>query len=651
MTRLTVREVAELKGCSERYVRLLISQGKMEAAEEINPDNRQRQYLIDPETLPAALQKRHYTRLKAEIPLPALAAPPARQKPFDAYSSHEREQITFWAAIIEEWMQHRRGFDRVTDADPLFVAALKLRYKDLDISIDTLYRRYAAYKNGDLDGLIDKRGGWNRGQSSVPEVVWNYFLLAYLDDRQLPISQCYAITKQWTREFSPELAVSIPSEQSFRRRAAKIEQAVVTLGRYGNKHYDDRCAPYITRLYDELRANDYWIADNHTLDIMSRSEDDESVHRLSLTAFIDARSGIVVGWNLTDNPCSASTVLALRHAIGRFGIPRKLYFDNGSEFLTHDIAGRGHRTRKSQSLIEDPPPIFRRLGIELTNAIVRNAKAKPIERTFGSLKGTISRCFETFTGGNIMEKPESLKYTLKKGNIPLDSRLRELIADMLDGIYNVGAYGGAVKEDRGKPRIEVWNESIAEVGQRMAAPEDLALMLLRSTRMQKVGRNGVYVTICGEKLEYWDTDTWALFGQEVYVRYDPADLSSVRLYEAGTDRYIRTLPMAMSTTLLFDDDHEAVGVAQETVRRAKKAVKGRLKEYRTQLPAAQRIDFLDMQVRRSHAGKEGFIIQPSKIIIPVTTGEEPLRKVSGGEETGVVIDMQRMNQNAYRRKK
>ena len=651
MTRLTVKETAELKGCSEQYIRNLIANGKLEASEEINPSNRQKQYMIDLTALPAALQKRYYARLKTESPLPALIEGPKQQKPFDQYTAGEREQITFWTGIIEEWLQHRQGFDRMTDADPLFVATLKLRYKELDISADTLYRRYAAYKSGDLDGLIDKRGGWNKGQSSIPESVWNYFLYAYLDDRQLPVSQCYALCQQWTREYIPELAAAIPSEQTFRRRAAKIEKAVVTMGRQGAKKFDDRCAPFIVRLYDELQANDYWVADNHTLDIMSKTDDTETVHRLYLTGFLDARSGVMVGWNLTDNPCSQSTILALRHGINRFGIPHNIYVDNGMEFLTHDVGGRGHRTRKSQSLIENPPPIFKRLGINMTNAIVRNAKAKPIERTFGSLKGTISRCFATFTGGNILEKPESLKYTLKKGNVPLDSRLREIIEDMLDGIYNVGAYGGAIKDDHGKSRIDVWNESIQEAGQRMAAPEDLNLMLMRSTRIQKVRRNGVYITICGEKLDYWDADTWELQGQDVYVRYDPADLATVRLYDAETDQYIRTLPMATSTTLLFEDTQENISIAQADVRRVKKAVRGKLQEYTTLVPAARRIDMLDMQVRRAHAGKEGFIIQPSKVIIPVSSGEEPLKKVSGGSTEGVLIDMAKMNRNAAKRDK
>ena len=64
----------------------------------------------------------------------------------------------------------------------------------------------------------------------------------------------------------------------------------------------------------------------------------------------------------------------------RFGVPKSIYVDNEQEFLTHDIGGKGHRTHgKKDDLQTEPPTILKRLGIEMRNAIIRNAKAKPIE--------------------------------------------------------------------------------------------------------------------------------------------------------------------------------------------------------------------------------------------------------------------------------
>jgi hypothetical protein len=651
MDLLTVKQTAELKGCSDRYIRQQIKAGEIYAQEHPDPENNRKQYMIPVSSLPQDLQRKYYARLKGESILPVLKtkqALPARS--FDEYSADEREQISFWTNALEAWQACRAKYERKTEADPLFVAMMRLQHKDIAISEDILYRKWAAYKAGDIEGLIDHRGGWNRGQCGIPDEAWNWFLTAYLDERQLPLSQCYLLTQCWVAEFAPELTGELPSERTFRRQADKLAQAVVTMGRQGMKAYSDRCAPFVVRLYDELLPNDYWVADNHTLDIISQREDgSEARHRLSLTGFMDARSGVLVGWNLTDNPCSQSTVLALRHGIMRFGIPKVLYFDNGSEFLTHDLAGRGHRSRKSQSLIDDPPPIFTRLGIELRNALVRNAKAKPIERTFNTFKGQISRLFETFCGGNVLERPESLKYTLKQGRVPLDGQLRVLIADFIDGIYNVGSYGGAVEADRGKRRIDVWNEHIRE--QRKAIEEDLYLMLLRSTRRQTMGRNGVYITVCDEKLYYWNETTWPLQGKEVYVRYDPAALDTVRIYDADTDRYIATVPMARSTQVLFNDTPDAVKVAQADVRRVHKAVKAELTALRSAVPAARSIDMLDLAVRRAHSGKEGMLIQQPKVIVPVTAGEElSLQEAVGQGAEGVLIDMAKMNRNAAKRR-
>ena len=57
-----------------------------------------------------------------------------------------------------------------------------------------------------------------------------------------------------------------------------------------------------------------------------------------------------------------------------YDIPLGVYFDNGSEFLTHDIAGRGHRKKANWNKGDDPPTILSLLGVTMTNALVKNAK-------------------------------------------------------------------------------------------------------------------------------------------------------------------------------------------------------------------------------------------------------------------------------------
>lgn len=646
MTYLTTKEVAELAGCSVYSIQKKAQAGDLATIMQPNGKNRM-QYMFPVDELPEDIKRRYYERIRA-----ASGTVNVPGRTLEELTDEERRQVNMWSDILKKWQSIRNQYGRMSEADEMFVAMIKLEKGPLfPISADTLYRKWKAYKAGDIEGLIDKRGGHNRGKSSIPEDVWNYFLYVYLDERQLPKRQCYELAIEWARDNCPECVADMPHYMTFLRRLEKeIPKAVDIAGRQGEKAFADRAAPYINRIYDNLQPNDYWIADNHTLDVISKYDDGETTHRLHLTAFIDARSGVMVGWNLTDNPCSQSTVLALRKAILRFGIPKKVYFDNGSEFLTHDLAGRGHRKRKSNESELLPPPIFARLGIEMVNAIVRNAKAKPIERTFGTFKGTISRCFETFCGGNVTERPENLKFTLKRGQIPDDSTMNEYISDMIEGIYNCGEYNGKVAKDKGKRRIDVWNEYIHEIRKPVNA-DDLNLMLMRSTKVQTVKRNGVFLNVSGEKLEYWDDETWKLLGEKVYVRYDPEDLSSVRIYEAETDRFIKALPLSAETSIRFDADNEDIALAQEKVRKVHKAIKNNLKEYKNRLSPEQRIDMLDMQLRRAYRGKSEFSIKEPNVIVPITSGEthEPL-KAASGSSTAVVIDINRMNKNASKRK-
>ena len=647
-TYLTTSEVAELAGCCATTIKNKVLYGELNAVEEIGINNRKK-YLFPVDSLPSGIKQRYYARLKSET----ASFAPVDAKKLEEFSDKEREQIKMWTDILERWQTSRNCWSgNKTEADAHFVSSIKLEKGEFfAISVKTLYRKWEAYKNGDLEGLTERRGGSNKGKSSIPQEVWDYFVFLYLDEKQPPKRQCFESAIEWAKEQCPECVDNLPSYVTFLRRLEKeIPKAIDIAGRFGDKAFSDRAAPYITRRYEELKPNDYWIADNHTLDIVSRYDGSKTTHRLHLTAFIDARSGVLVGWNLTDNPCSQSTILALRKAILRFGIPKKVYFDNGSEFLTHDIAGRGHRRRKSQESEIEPPPIFVRLGIEMVNAIVRNAKAKPIERTFGTLKNGFSRAVNTFCGGNVLERPENLKYMLKNGEIPEDSDINALFEAYADNVYNVGEYGGSVASDRGKSRIDVWNEHIEAL--RKANPEDLNLMLMRSSRVQSVKRNGVCLTVAGERLEYWDENTWKLLGKKVYVRYDPESLNEVRLYEAETDRFMCVLPLSRETSIRFDASNEEVALAQQKVRSVHKAIKKNLKEYKERLPAAQRIDMLDMMLRRAHSGKGKFHIDEPKVIVPVTSGEktENVLKAVAGDKTPVVIDINKMNKNASKRR-
>lgn len=661
MDYLTVKETAELKGCSERYIRKLIGNGDIFSESIINISNGHTCYSIPVSSLPEDLQAKYYAKLKKDTGLAPELTEDKLEKPrkarkisrsFEELSSDEREKLNFWCELLEEWQSRRSQYKSKTEFDHNFVGECRLKYEDIEISERILYRKWSAYKDKDYDGVLGIRGAWNRGNTAIPESVWEYFLYEWLDENRPTASLCYRSAISWTAEFYPELLEMIPSESTFRRRIEKdIAYAVKTLLRDGEKAFSDRCSPYIMRMYDNLNSNDCWIADNHTLDIQSY-DDNGNIHRLYLTAFLDAKSGVLTGWNITESPDSQSTILALRHGIMRFGIPKCIYVDNGREFLTHDIGGKGHRTHgKKDDQQPEPPTILKRLGIEMRNAIVRNAKAKPIERTFYTIKNQFSKLWNGFCGGTILERPESLKRRIKNGQLPCDYEIRTTINEWIDNEFNKQDYGGSEQKYKGMTRIDVWEKTCPEM--RMATESALNLMLMRSTRKQKIKRNGVHVIVCGEKI--WFTNpqqTIMNLEKEVYVRYDPADLRTARIYEAETDKYMFTWENADQLMIDYlEENREKIADANALIRETKKFVREQAKETVTVLPNHQRLTLLDITVRKNQS--EEFNIKTPKRIIPVIINEEsPMEEqMAVGSESSIVIDVKKIRKNAEMRKK
>lgn len=668
MDYLAVKEVAKLKGCSERYIKKLCKDGKLETTQELNAKGKMK-YLIPVNALDEQLQVKYYNSIKKEcgislqmqnttVPKPKTVKKQRSKdvlKPFEAFSEDERNQIIFWSNLLDEWQTLRAPKSSKVEFDELFVAKTKFENPDLEISTGILYRKLSAYKDNNLSGLVDNRGGSNKGRSSIPPQVWEAFLWYYLDENRLTVARSYNLALDWCKEFYPELIGNIPVVRTFHRHIeSDVAKAVKIYARDGEKAMKDRCFPYVQRMYDELNANDVWIADNHTLDIISMNEETEKPHRLYITTFQDAKSGVITGWNITEAPSIQATVLALRHGIQRFGIPKIVYVDNGREFLNIDFGGLGNREHNSSKENPEilPTTILQRLQIEMRNAIVRNARAKPIERTFYTLKNQLSKAFTGYCGGTILERPESLKRRIKNGEIPQDYEVRKYLELWIDGDYNVQSYGGNEKNIyKDMSRIDVWNKTIKNVGIRVASESELNLMLMRSTVLQKIKRDGVYVNIRGEKVWFYNAqETITHIDDEVFVRYDPADLSSARIYDAN-DRYLYTWKLADNLLADYIEDNKQVISDNEKLQRTMgNFIKQQAKGLTSGLSNDQRITMLDMTVRRANANINKFQIEKPTKIVPITV-DEPLSKASGGEEiTSVVINLDKMALNGAKRK-
>lgn len=584
---LNLRQAADLMNMPLRTLRYKAQTGQVPAKIGTNTHNRP-EYSIPLSALPAELQRRWYAQQGEKAvtteQLEAAAQKRARgqkataikRRELDEYTLAEREQIAFWMQTIEEWREFRQGPGKAAVLDDDFVERLKARCPELQISKATLYRKWQAVRSDNWDALVDNRGKARKGKSSIHPAAWEAFCAFYLRQRGPGVERCMELTAEWATEHRPEV-LPLPSVATFQRNIRNtISPEVLCFSREGPRRWWTVYSPYINRRYDNVVSNQIWVGDTYTMDIVTRAETGQ-LHRMYLSAWVDVRSGIFVGWSISDGSKSQNSVNALRDGCVRQGtMPlNNLYNDNGREFLTFDFGGRGHRAKAVLANGEkpfQPLTIMQRMEVEMVNAIPKNSRAKIVERSFRALKDRIMRLFPTFTGGSPQEKPEQLKEILKSGRkVPTDAEAREFLDKLIQYDLNYRKYDGPVVKDRGKRLIDVYNEYT--VREKIPAdPAVLRLMLMRSTRPLKVNRAGIETVINGVPMKFWCEEIRQYMGQKVYIRYDPADLSSVRMYNAETDAYLMTVgrsPLEAN----YGEDPEKLKELLKLQRRVERAVK------------------------------------------------------------------------------
>ena len=113
-TYLTVKELAELKGCTERYVRALILKGTITAeAVEVKQQGPGRggiQYRIPLSGLDIKLQRRFKRRLiSAKKAMEPDADEEVPEVNYEALTEDERQEIAMWRKIISDWQAYRNS--------------------------------------------------------------------------------------------------------------------------------------------------------------------------------------------------------------------------------------------------------------------------------------------------------------------------------------------------------------------------------------------------------------------------------------------------------------------------------------------------------------------------------------------------------------
>ena len=641
-TMLKPSQVASLMGVDIRTVQRHAKSGRLACEIQSNAKNRP-EYVFSLTSLPSSIQEKYYARQRAEMSAVVDHSSKPTDKPakaFDCYTEAEREEIVFWKRVLAEWEKYRqRGGMNAAELDKRFLAYLALEYPDRKLSIATLYRKRKALAEGDLDGLVDGRGKGRKGKRSMAEPVWTFFRGALLQEtKHMDIREAMRQTEEHFQLTDPDM-LPLPSYSTFRRRVLEdIPPQVLCLGIYGEKALKDEFVPFVRRDYNPMSSNEWWVADNHTFDVLTLGPDGNK-HRLYLTAFIDARSGIFTGWHVTETPSAYAVLLALRRGILERGIPENILTDNGSDFCAWDVGGRGHRKKNAEAEANRPPTIMEHLGIGFHTALPRNAQAKPVERKFLDVKGQFSRLWATYTGGNVTEKPECLKKVLKKGHVPTDAEFIEAVDTLIRGFYNMQPYSGPVAADRKYIREDVYAMRMG-VLRKPATPEDLRLMMMRTTRPQTVGQRGVKIKVGGVDLEYFTQDfLWEWQKKKVYVRYDPDHLETCCVYDAEEKKFICELPLDQRLTMEWGATGEEVAEAARYVRQYTKRTKEATEAAR--MPGLDQQALMETRLAVARQRMDGYTPPKSKAPIQLVRAKEqealPLQAAASGAGADVFV--------------
>lgn len=576
---LSVEEYASLRGCTARYIRRLCDKDMLDYRVLTGVRGRGgKEYQIPLASLSDEEVKRYLRKKKKE----EIVRGPNRPVPdpkkiinlnYEQLTEEEREQLNQKNKILDGWLIYRqeerlRG-KSLEEADENYVRITQLQYPELKLSTRTIRRWDKLRREQGETALVDSRGKHTNHQQKMTEEIFETFQYYYLDESRKSATLCMELTALELKKEGVE--AELPSERTFQRWVdEKIPVPVLQYFRFGEKACKDKCLPYIHRSYEDLYSNDIWVCDNHTFDVIVQK--DEKPLRVYLTAFLDVRSRKFVGFHVTLNPSSDATLYALRRGIERYGIPKRILADNGREFLTFDIGGRGFR-KKSKNAEQDPTNIMERLGIDFHTALVRNARAKIIERTFRTVKEEFSRLFEAYTGGNIMERPERLKYIAKDlDKLTVLEDFETFVEQYLEGWYNYRSNDGIGM--RGMTPNQVYKKYLVE--QRTATADVLNLMMLRSTRLQKVHRGQVKLTFYGKDIYFIAPELMDHVGEQVYVRYNPKDLKMVRIYDSE-DRFLVEAEQVQELSYFASKDE--VAVAMKELRHYEKYIKSFRKEH------------------------------------------------------------------------
>ena len=312
--------------------------------------------------------------------------------------------------------------------------------------------------------------------------------------------------------------------------------------RYGRKHKTELPS----------RRDSLWYGDGTKLNLYYRDEGGK-VRTIGVYEVMDAYSEVLLGFHISENEDYEAQYHAYRMALQTSG--HKPYE------LVHDNQG-GHKKleRVSDGLLDKISHIHRPTA-------PYSGQSKTIESAFGRFQSQVLHKYWGFTGQNITARKDSSRPNL------------EFIEANRDRLYTLDELKAKYVEARrewnemkhpvtGIPRIEMYDTSVNEDTEAVTARDMVDIFWVMTSRPSTFTSAGIEFTVGGRPRTY---DVYSSPGvpdhewrrrntyRQFYVKYDPYDFSSVRLYwkdKGGALRFERVAEPYMVVHRAIQDQTE-----------------------------------------------------------------------------------------------
>ncbi len=388
------------------------------------------------------------------------------------------------------WERYQILRPHLEDAVPLKRVAL-----DAGIPFRTAQRWVANYKKSGLAGLCRgerKDSGTHRViHDEVKKLIEGLAL-------QKPAMSIATIHRQVT-DWCNRSQIAAPSYSTVYGMIRNLDPALMTLAQSGTKAYKQTFE--LLHRHEAEKPNAIWQADHTLLDIWIKDEKEQPV-RPWLTVIMDDYSRAIAGYYISFSaPSALQTALALKQGIWRknnpswhiCGIPEILYTDHGSDFTSHHIE---------------------QVCLDLKIQLIFSTVGEPRGR------GKIERFFRTVNQLLLAKLPGYAPPGHKSPNPVLN--FNELDREFARFLIEYHQIEHSQTKEAPQKR---WN-GLGFLPQLPESVEKLDLLLLTIKDTRRIQRDGIKF----QGLRYTDPLLANYIGEDVSIRYDPRDMTEIRVY-------------------------------------------------------------------------------------------------------------------------